>query len=141
MESNSSSSGKDLSGSNERVCISRQFKIELPPTVVPNSESAAVSIAGEINKCNRIRVPLSVQTSLHVYNLANYMGPTIKGMEHLLTLPTGCGEQSLLVFASAVYIARYLDAVKSLSAETRADALRFMQTGKSADAPCHVHCH
>ena len=46
----SSSSGDDLSYdlsySIENKCISEQFNISLPPKFVPNSESAAVSIAG-----------------------------------------------------------------------------------------------
>ncbi len=57
------------------------------------------------------------------------MGPTIDGLENLLRLPTGCGEQNMLNFAPAVYIARYLDTVGQLDDATRKKALHFMQTG------------
>ncbi len=71
--------------------------------------------------------------SFHVFIrrgcVANYMGPTIEGLENLLRLPTGCGEQNMLNFAPAVYIARYLDTVGQLDEVTRKKALLFMQTG------------
>ena len=59
------------------------------------------------------------------------MGPTIDGLDNLLRLPTGCGEQNMLNFAPAVYIARYLDTVGQLTAEIRKKALLYMQTGKT----------
>ena len=65
----------------------------------------------------------------HLLSIANYMGPTINGLENLLRLPTGCGEQNMLNFAPAVYIARYLETVGHLSTEIRKKSLRYMQTG------------
>ncbi|XP_062505913.1 alpha-2-macroglobulin-like protein 1 isoform X2 [Corticium candelabrum] len=86
-------------------CITKRFNASLPPDYVPDSESAEVSVT------------------------ANYMGPTISGLESLLRLPTGCGEQNMLNFAPAVYIARYLDTIGKLDAATRKKALHYMQTG------------
>ena len=63
------------------------------------------------------------------------MGPTMNGLENLLRLPTGCGEQNMLNFAPAVYVARYLDTVGQLNAEIRKKCLRFMQTGKKIVDP------
>ncbi|XP_062505048.1 ovostatin homolog 2-like [Corticium candelabrum] len=85
--------------------ITYVFNASLPPEFVPDSERAFISITG------------------------NYMGSTIDGLENLLRLPTGCGEQNMLNFAPAVYIARYLDTVGKLDNATRKKALRFMQTG------------
>ena len=62
------------------------------------------------------------------------MGPTISGLESLLRLPTGCGEQNMLNFAPAVYIAHYLDTIGKLDAATRKKALHYMQTGKTLKA-------
>ncbi|XP_062505338.1 murinoglobulin-1-like [Corticium candelabrum] len=86
-------------------CITKRFNASLPPDYVPDSESADVSVT------------------------ANYMGPTISGLESLLRLPTGCGEQNMLNFAPAVYIAHYLDTIGKLDAATRKKALHYMQTG------------
>ena len=58
------------------------------------------------------------------------MGPSIKGLEKLLKLPTGCGEQNMLKFAPAVYVTRYLTTTNRIDEETRAKAMRFMLTGK-----------
>jgi uncharacterized protein YfaS (alpha-2-macroglobulin family) len=87
------------------MCVNRQFNVSLPLNYIPESDGAKVSIT------------------------ANYMGPTIDGLDSLLRLPTGCGEQNMLNFAPAVYIARYLDTVGQLTAEIRKKALLYMQTG------------
>ncbi|XP_062505482.1 murinoglobulin-1-like isoform X2 [Corticium candelabrum] len=86
-------------------CITKRFNASLPQDYVPDSESAEFSVT------------------------ANYMGPTISGLESLLRLPTGCGEQNMLNFAPAVYIARYLHAIGKLDPATRKKALHYMQTG------------
>ena len=57
------------------------------------------------------------------------MGPSVKGLDKLLQLPTGCGEQNMLKFAPAVYITRYLLTLDQLDDETREKSLRYMQTG------------
>ena len=73
-------------------------------------------------------------------SIANYMGQTINGLESLLRLPTGCGEQNMLNFAPAVYIARYLDTVGELTAEIREKSLHFMQTGSKPVDPILLFC-
>ncbi|XP_062505967.1 C3 and PZP-like alpha-2-macroglobulin domain-containing protein 8 isoform X2 [Corticium candelabrum] len=95
----------NLRGNDTNHTITYVFNASLPPNFVPDSESAVISVT------------------------ANYMGPTIEGLENLLRLPTGCGEQNMLNFAPAVYIARYLDTVGQLDEVTRKKALLFMQTG------------
>ena len=36
------------------------------------------------------------------------MGPSIDGLENLLRMPTGCGEQNMIKFAPDLYIAQFL---------------------------------
>ena len=64
------------------------------------------------------------------------MEPTIEGLENLLRLPYGCGEQNMINFAPGVYITRYLTAVGKLDEKTKEKALNIMMKG---DADIHTH--
>ncbi|XP_065842288.1 murinoglobulin-1-like isoform X4 [Oscarella lobularis] len=81
------------------------FNLTLPPAYVPDSESAVVSVT------------------------TDYMEPTIEGLENLLRLPYGCGEQNMINFAPGVYITRYLTAVGKLDEKTKEKALNIMMKG------------
>jgi CD109 antigen len=47
-------------------------------------------------------VPGSNKTKLTV--IGDIMGPSIAGLERLLTLPFGCGEQNMITMAPNVYV-------------------------------------
>ncbi len=71
------------------------------------------------------------------------MGPTTNGLENLLRLPTGCGEQNMLDFASSIYITRDLDIVGQLDSATRKKALKVILTGninRMLNAENQSHC-
>merc|ERR1712224_435981 len=70
-----------------------QFETSFPKEAVEGSARASVSIVGDL------------------------LGPTLDGLERLVRLPTGCGEQTMITFAPQVYVTGYLDAVNSLPAE------------------------
>ena len=70
-----------------------QFETSFPQEAVEGSARASVSIVGDL------------------------LGPTLDGLERLVRLPTGCGEQTMITFAPQVYVTGYLDAVNSLPAE------------------------
>jgi CD109 antigen len=72
-----------------------QFETSFPQEAVEGSAHASVSIVGDL------------------------LGPTLDGLERLVRLPTGCGEQTMITFAPQVYVTGYLDAVNSLPAELR----------------------
>ncbi|KAK6976833.1 BgTEP2.p1, partial [Biomphalaria glabrata] len=57
------------------------------------------------------------------------MGPTIAGLDSLLQMPTGCGEQTMVNLAPNVYVTDYLKSVNQLSADIRTKALNFMESG------------
>jgi len=54
---------------------------------------------------------------------------SINGVEDLLNMPYGCGEQNMIFFAPDVEILRYLDATGQLTPEIRAKAEYFITTG------------
>lgn len=67
------------------------------------------------------RVYLSITPSI--------VGQTISGVDDLLHMPYGCGEQNMIMFAPDVEIMRYLEATKQLNPEIAAKADVFIKTG------------
>jgi len=57
------------------------------------------------------------------------MGPSIQGLDSLLQMPSGCGEQNMLNLAPDVYIMKYLDASGLTTPAIAAKALSFMING------------
>jgi len=57
------------------------------------------------------------------------LGPSIDGLDKLLAMPYGCGEQNMLKFAPNVYIMDYLKVTHQSNAEIEAKAIRFMKSG------------
>ena len=60
---------------------------------------------------------------------SSYLTQTIEGLEGLLQMPFGCGEQNMVVFAPDVFITRYLEASGQLKPEIMAKAEMLMLTG------------
>ncbi|MBU7004531.1 MAG: alpha-2-macroglobulin, partial [Theionarchaea archaeon] len=83
----------------------RKYNLTLPEGIVEDSG----------------RVLLSITPSL--------VGQTISGMEDLLGLPYGCGEQNMMFMAPDLEILRYLDATDQVVPEIRAKAEMFLTTG------------
>jgi len=77
----------------------------LPRDVVPGSARAYLTAIGDV------------------------MGPTLSGLERLLQMPFGCGEQNMISMAPNVYIASYLEAVGKLGADTEERAVGNMLVG------------
>jgi len=59
----------------------------------------------------------------------SYLTQTLQGLESLIQMPYGCGEQNMLNFAPDVYIARYLKESGQLKPEIMAKAELLMITG------------
>jgi CD109 antigen len=60
---------------------------------------------------------------------ASYLTQTIEGLDGLLQMPFGCGEQNMMLFAPNVYITEYLKQSGQLKAEIMAKAEKLMITG------------
>lgn len=58
------------------------------------------------------------------------MGPSLAGLESLLRLPTGCGEQNMLKFSPNIFIMDYLTSTNQLTDDVKDKALGFLKTGK-----------
>ncbi len=77
----------------------------LPPFMVPDSGRAYVSVT------------------------SSFLTQTIDGLEGLIQMPFGCGEQNMIVFAPDVYITNYLKSSNQLKPEIMAKAEKLMITG------------
>jgi len=60
---------------------------------------------------------------------SSFLTQTIEGLEGLIQMPFGCGEQNMIVFAPDVYITRYLQESGQLKPEIMAKAEKLMITG------------
>ncbi|UCD09148.1 MAG: hypothetical protein JSU79_00440, partial [Dehalococcoidales bacterium] len=60
---------------------------------------------------------------------SSYLTQTIDGLEGLLQMPFGCGEQNMIVFAPDVFITKYLRESGQLKPEIMAKAEKLMITG------------
>ena len=81
------------------------FPIAAPPGVIPGSSRAYVAITG------------------------SYLAQTLDGLENLLQMPYGCGEQNMILFAPNIYVAAYLEATGQSKPEISAKAEFLMTTG------------
>ncbi|XP_028253770.1 CD109 antigen [Parambassis ranga] len=66
--------------------LSRNITFTFPPDVVEGSERAVVTAVGDI------------------------LGPSISGLDSLIQMPYGCGEQNMINFAPNIYVLQYLTA-------------------------------
>ncbi|KAK7492650.1 hypothetical protein BaRGS_00016129, partial [Batillaria attramentaria] len=85
--------------------FSRDVTLTLPPNVVAGSERARVTAIGDL------------------------MGPSVSGLDKLLRMPTGCGEQNMIGMAPDVFVASYLSATNQLTSDIEEKALGYMESG------------
>lgn len=84
---------------------SREASLEIPFDAIDGSGRALLAISG------------------------NILSQTIDGLESLLQMPYGCGEQNMLLFAPDVFITRYLEETGQSKPEVIAKAELLMLTG------------
>ncbi|TRY85172.1 hypothetical protein DNTS_006359 [Danionella cerebrum] len=61
--------------------------------------------------------------------LGDIMGRALKNLDKLLQMPSGCGEQNMIVLAPNIYILQYLEATAQLTASIRETAIGYLQSG------------
>jgi CD109 antigen len=83
----------------------RALDLSFPPDAVAGSSRAFVALTG------------------------NVLAQTIQGLDGLLQMPFGCGEQNMINFAPDVFVSRYLKETEQLRPEVRAKAELLMLTG------------
>ena len=59
------------------------------------------------------------------------MGPTLKGFEKIIKLPTGCGEQNMVNFAPNIDVMQYLNSTNLAVDDIMKKAAGFLTTGKT----------
>ncbi|XP_038583673.1 CD109 antigen [Micropterus salmoides] len=84
---------------------SQNVTFTFPADVVEGSERASVTAVGDI------------------------LGPSISGLDSLIQMPHGCGEQNMINFAPNIYILRYLSATGRVDQDTADRATAYMMTG------------
>ncbi|KAG1941890.1 alpha-2-macroglobulin-like [Pimephales promelas] len=72
---------------------------------------------------------LQESTRCSVSVLGDIMGCALKNLDKLLQLPSGCGEQNMIILAPNIYILRYLEVTGQLTAAIREKATGFLQSG------------
>uniref|UniRef100_A0A8C8RNU0 CD109 antigen n=1 Tax=Pelusios castaneus TaxID=367368 RepID=A0A8C8RNU0_9SAUR len=94
----------DLTGNNPQI-VSETLDFTFPPNVVSGSERMQVAVIGDI------------------------LGPSINGLESLIKMPYGCGEQNMINFAPNIYILEYLTTTRQLKEDIKLKATSFMREG------------
>ncbi|XP_028411916.1 CD109 antigen-like isoform X2 [Dendronephthya gigantea] len=92
----------DLSSSAK---FTKELELALPSDVVVGSPKGTISVIGDI------------------------MGSSISGIEKLLRMPYGCGEQNMINFAPSMFIRAYLENVGQLTPSIKEKSIKFMTSG------------
>ncbi|GBM01170.1 Alpha-2-macroglobulin [Araneus ventricosus] len=66
---------------------------------------------------------------MHIYITGNVMGPAIKNLNNLVSLPTGCGEQNMVKFTPNYLVLDYLRDIGKLTDNTKSEAIQNLNTG------------
>ncbi len=69
----------------------------------------------------------------------SFLTQTIEGLDRLLQMPFGCGEQNMILFAPNVYVARYLKETGQLKPEIMAKAEHLMLVGYQRELTYRRH--
>ncbi|XP_013789741.1 pregnancy zone protein-like [Limulus polyphemus] len=81
------------------------FELKPPSNVVHQSARAFVAVSGDL------------------------MGPALNGLESLVRLPVGCGEQNMILFAPNIFVLNYLTSTNRVTDDLKTKTINFMQTG------------
>jgi CD109 antigen len=68
---------------------------------------------------------------LSVLFSGNFMVPSINGLDNLIRMPYGCGEQTMINFAPAIFIHDYLTVVEKLTPDIKMKSTKILKTGNS----------
>jgi len=71
---------------------------------------------------------------MNVWSEGDLLGPSVNGLDKLIKMPYGCGEQNMLNFAPNIYIMKYLETTDQTNADIADKAQRFMMAGGSSVA-------
>ncbi|XP_041357546.1 CD109 antigen-like [Gigantopelta aegis] len=85
--------------------FSKHINVTLPQSLVSGSQKAVIKVTGDL------------------------IGPSIHGLESLVKLPTGCGEQNMMKFAPDVFVADYLTATNQMTQALSSKITTYLELG------------
>eukprot|EP00039_Didymoeca_costata_P019181 m.336546 g.336546 ORF g.336546 m.336546 type:complete len:1473 (-) comp17889_c0_seq1:101-4519(-) len=97
--------------------------------------SSAVMEAGEETAFmllnTTVETDMLVPGSVNVVFMAtsDMMGPSVDGIESLVRMPYGCGEQNMITLTPIIYVRKYKEDTNSASEQLRADTEKYMKAG------------
>ena len=81
-----------------------------------------------------LQVLFNINRLLSTTNQQNSLNGSIilfkQGLTGLVRMPTGCGEQNMVLFTPIIYVVRYLSATNQLDDAIKKKSFDFMKTGK-----------
>ncbi|XP_067651485.1 CD109 antigen-like isoform X3 [Haliotis asinina] len=89
----------------ETTLYNKTLMLDFPNIVVEGSKRVEVTVTGDV------------------------MGPTLEGLEKLIQMPTGCGEQNMITLVPNIVVYKYLKAVNRINDDIERKALKFMKAG------------
>lgn len=113
-----------------------QLILPVHPEGVPQYENKAVLV--DLRDKSSLETSLTVDvpadavpdsTRVEVSAIGDVMGSTIKHLDKLIFMPSGCGEQNMLNFAPNIVIRNYLKSVDQLTDEVDAKSRMYMEVG------------
>ena len=101
-----------------------------PEGVPRESVQNLVIPAGSSRSCTLVQLPLAATPGVAVPDSArayvavtgSLLAQTIDGLDQLLQMPFGCGEQNMILFAPDTFILKYLKGTRQLKPEIQAKA-------------------
>ena len=106
--------------------------IIVEPEGVPREEVENLVLAAPSSRLLSTAVPEGIvpgSARAYLAVTASYLAQTIEGLESLLAMPFGCGEQNMMCLAPDIFIARYLEETGQMKPEVMAKADLLMTTG------------
>lgn len=106
--------------------------IIIEPEGVPREIVDNLALSAGVTKTIDTTIPEIVVTDsgrAYLTLTSSFLTQTIDGLDALLQMPFGCGEQNMIVFAPDVYITKYLQESGQLKPEIMAKAEKLMITG------------
>lgn len=61
--------------------------------------------------------------------IGDIMGPALSNLDHLVRMPTGCGEQNMVGFVPNIFVLKYLTNTGRITEELRSKAVKHMEIG------------
>jgi CD109 antigen len=106
--------------------------IIIEPEGVPREIIDNITLAGGITKSIDTTLPdviVADSGRAYIAVTSSFLTQTIDGLDTLLQMPFGCGEQNMIVFAPDVFITKYLQSSGQIKPEIMAKAEKLMITG------------